>query len=176
MTVHKETISVTSHGGTPSYVDITEQVKAAIAASGVASGICCVISPHTTCSIFFEEFVHDRLEDGTEFLQADLDDVLARIIPDQTAVPPAGEYRYPGPEHYADVASWPDAEAYLPGGDKRALLNADAHLKATLLGSSQVFDVSDGKLGVGPTGYVYFVDFDRTRARQRRCTITVIGE
>ncbi|MBQ1404394.1 MAG: YjbQ family protein, partial [Lachnospiraceae bacterium] len=64
----------------------------------------------------------------------------------------------------------------LPGGDRTALWNGDAHLRATLLGSSQVLDVTDGKLGVGTTGYIYFVDFDRTRERQRRCIITVIGE
>lgn len=176
MSVYKETVTLTSHGGTPSYVNVTDAVKAAITNSGIRNGICCVMSPHTTCSVFFEEYVHDTLADGTEFLQADLDDVLARIIPNQTAVPPEGEYRYPGPEHYADVASWPDAEAYLPSGDKTQLLNADAHLKATLIGSSQTFEVDEGKLGVGVTGYVYFVDFDRTRARNRRCTIVVMGE
>ena len=176
MSVYKETVTLTSHGGTPSYVNVTDHVKAAIANSGISNGICSVISPHTTCSVFFEEYVHDTLDDGTEFLQADLDRVLSKIIPDQTAVPPAGEYLYPGPEHYADVASWPDAEEYLPGGDKTQLLNADAHLKATILGSSQTFEVDEGKLGVGVTGYIYFVDFDRTRARNRRCKIVVIGE
>ena len=176
MSVHSETISLMSHGSTPTYLDVTPQVKAAIAASGITTGTCTVISPHTTCSVFFEEYVHDRLPEGTEFLQADLDDALSRIFPDQTAVPPEGEYRYPGPEHYADVASWPDAEAYLPGGDKTQLLNAEAHLKATLLGSSQVFAVAEGKLAVGVTGYVYFVDFDRSRPRPRRCQIVVMGE
>ena len=176
MTVHSETIPLASHGGTPTYLDVTAEVKAAIARSGITTGTCTVISPHTTCAVFFEEFVHDRLPDGTEFLQADLDDALAKVFPNQTAVPPQGEYRYPGPEHYADVASWPDAEAYLPGGDKTQLLNAEAHLKATLLGSSQVFAVGEGKLAVGVTGYVYFVDFDRTRPRSRKCHIVVMGE
>ena len=54
---------------------------------------------------------------------------------------------------------------YLPDRDRKSPLELRRHLKATLLGSSQVFDVEDGKLGVGSTGYVYFVDFDRTRAR-----------
>ncbi len=176
MTVYAETLSLMSHGGTPTYLDVTAEVRSAIEASGITTGTCSVISPHTTCAIFFEEFVHDRTADGTEFLQADLDDALARIFPDQTAVPPDGEYRYPGPEHYAEVASWPDAETYLPGGDKTQLLNAEAHLKATLLGSSQVFAVREGQLAVGVTGYIYFVDFDRSRARARRCQIVVIGE
>ena len=176
MSVYKEKIELRSHGITPTFINITPQVKAAIANSGIQDGIVTVISPHTTCSVFFEEFVHDRMEDGTEFLQDDLNRALQAIFPDQTEIPPAGQYRYPGPEHYADVASWPNAEDYLPGGDKTALLNADAHLKATLLGSSCTLSVDDGKLGVGSTGYVYFVDFDRTRERKRSCKIVVIGE
>ncbi len=173
MAVYKETIEVHSHGGTPTYVNITPQVRAAIEKSGIKEGICAVISPHTTCAVFFEEFVHDFNEAGDEFLQEDLNNVLAKIIPDQTG---EGIYNYPGEKHYEAVRSWPDWEVYLPGGDRKALWNGDAHLKATMIGSSEVLDVTDGKLGVGETGYVYFVDFDRTRERTRKCRITVIGE
>lgn len=173
MAVFKKTFDMKSHGKTPSYFNITEEVKEAIAESGIKNGICAVVSPHTTCSVFFEEFVHDYDKDGDEFLQEDLNDVLGKLIPNQNA---AGIYHYPGEKHYEAVASWPDAEAYLPGGDRTALWNCDAHLKATLLGSSQVFDVENAKLGTGTTGYVYFVDFDRTRERTRHCRITVIGE
>ena len=173
MAVYKETIHLHSHGTTPSFFNITDAVKEVIAKSGIQNGICAVISPHTTCSVFFEEFVHDYNEDGDEYLQADLNDVLKKIIPDEVRL---GQYNYPGEKHYEAVASWPDAEAYLPGGDRTALFNGDAHLKATLLGSSQVLDVDQGKLGVGTTGYVYFVDFDRTRDRDRRRVITVNGE
>jgi thiamine phosphate synthase YjbQ (UPF0047 family) len=49
-------------------------------------------------------------------------------------------------------------------------------LKATLIGSSATLEVDQGKLAVGSTGYVYFVDFDRTRERARRCSIVVMGE
>ena len=38
------------------------------------------------------------------------------------------------------------------------------------------FEVDNGKLGVGTTGYVYFADFDRTRPRTRKCKIIVLGE
>lgn len=176
MTVHSETIVVTSRGTSPTYVDVTPGVKQAIANSGITAGICAVISPHTTCSVFFEEYVHDRFDDGTEFLQADLENVLGKVVPVQTELPPRGQYFYPGPEHFADVAAWPDAETYLPGGDKSQLLNADAHIKSTLLGSSEVFEVAAGELGVGPTGYIYFVDFDRSRSRQRKCKVVIIGE
>lgn len=173
MAVYKEQIEVQSHGKTPTYINITPQVRAAIEKSGVQNGICVVISPHTTCSVFFEEFVHDINEAGDEFLQADLNGVLEKIIPDQTN---AEIYNYPGEEHYKAVESWPDAAAYLPDGDRTALWNCDAHLKATILGSSQTFEVDNGKLGVGTTGYVYFADFDRTRPRTRKCKIVVMGE
>lgn len=173
MSIYKETIKLTSHGETPTFFDVTPQVKQAIENSEIKNGICTVISPHTTCAVFFEEFVHDYTENGDEFLQADLNDVLKKIIPDNIA---EGQYRYPGEKHYEAVASWPNAEDYLPGGDRTALLNCDAHLKATLIGSSETFEVDNGKLGVGTTGYVYFVDFDRTRSRTRKCKIIVMGE
>ena len=173
MAVYKEQIEVQSHGNSPTYINITPQVRAAIEKSGIQNGICAVISPHTTCSVFFEEFVHDINEDGDEFLQADLNKVLEKIIPDQTS---ADIYSYPGEEHYKAVESWPDAAAYLPNGDRTALWNCDAHLKATILGSSQVFEVDNGKLGVGTTGYIYFADFDRTRSRTCKCKIIVMGE
>ncbi|MEY8319931.1 YjbQ family protein [Lachnospiraceae bacterium 46-61] len=171
--VYKQQITVQSHGNTPSYINITEKVKKAIKQSNVQNGICAVISPHTTCSVFFEEFVHDFNESGDEFLQQDLNDVLTKIIPNQVN---ADIYTYPGEEHYKAVESWSNAAEYLPDGDRKALWNCDAHLKATLIGSSQTFDVDNGKLGVGTTGYVYFVDFDRTRPRTRKCKIIVIGE
>lgn len=173
MSIYKEQINLTSHGKTPSFFNITPSVKEAIKKSEIQNGICVVISPHTTCSVFFEEFVHDYTEDGDEFLQVDLNNVLQKIIPDNIA---EGQYNYPGEKHYEAVASWPDVEAYLPNGDRSALLNCDAHLKATLLGSSETFEVDDGKLGVGTTGYIYFADFDRTRARTRKCKIIIIGE
>ena len=173
MTVFKKKLTLESHGTTPTFINITEELRAAIAESGIREGIATVISPHTTCAVFFEEFVHDVDETGTEFLQNDLNAVLKKIIPDQTDW---NQYQYPGEEHYRAVERWPDAEAYLPGGDRTALWNCDAHLKATLIGSSETFDVTDGKLGVGTTGYCYFVDFARTRARTRKCIIVVMGE
>lgn len=173
MAVYKETILLKSHGKTPTYVNITPQVREAIEKSGIQDGICTVISPHTTCSVFFEEFVHDYNEAGDEFLQEDLNDVLKKIIPDHVS---EDQYNYPGEEHYKAVESWPDADTYLPNGDRTALFNGDAHLRSTLIGSSATLEVDEGKLGVGATGYVYFVDFDRTRERTRKCKIIVIGE
>lgn len=173
MTVSKKHITVHSKGNTPTYKDITQEVKVAIENSGISEGICVVLTSHTTCSVFYEEFVHDLNENGDEFLQEDLNNVLEKIIPNHDS---ADTYVYPGEEHYQAVEAWPNANDYLPGGDRSALWNGDAHLKATILGSSETFEVTDGKLAVGKTGYIYFADFDRTRARKRKCSIVVIGE
>lgn len=173
MAVYKKALELWSKGERPTFINVTEEVRQAIRDSHIQNGICTVISPHTTCAVFFEEYVHDVTEDGDDYLSIDLNEALKKIIPDNTH---EKQYYYPGEKHYEAVASWPDAEAYLPGGDRTALLNCDAHLKATLIGSSVTLEVDEGSLGVGTTGYVYFVDFDRTRARKRRCKIIVIGE
>ena len=39
MAVYKETIMLKSHGGTPTYVNITPQVREAIEKSGIKNGI-----------------------------------------------------------------------------------------------------------------------------------------
>ncbi|GAA0351012.1 YjbQ family protein [Alkalibacterium iburiense] len=173
MKLYKETITLQSEGDTPSYIDVTPQVREVIKESGIKEGLVTVISPHTTCAVFFEEFSHDRDSNGDEYLQIDLNEALEKIIPKHTS---ASTYHYPGEEHYKEVEKWPNIEEYLPGGDRSYLWNGDAHLKSTIIGSSEVFDVTDYTLGVGKTGYIYFVDFDVTRPRERRCLITVMGE
>ncbi|HPX32199.1 MAG TPA: YjbQ family protein [Erysipelotrichaceae bacterium] len=174
MAVYKETITgLISKGVSPTYFNITEEVKAIIERSGIKNGIICVISPHTTCSVFFEEYCHDLMPNGKEFLQQDLDNVLEKIIPDQTKW---GQYFYPGTLHFEDVESWPDYSKWLPSGTREELFNCDAHLKATILGNSATFELDEGKLGFGVTGYIYFVDFDRNRSRTRRCKVVIIGE
>ncbi len=168
-----KTIELQSKGNEPTYLNITEEVKDAITESGIKEGICVVVSPHTTCSVFFEEFAHDINENGVESLQEDLNNVLKKIVPDHDS---ADKYIYPGEEHYKVVESWPNASDYLPNGDRTALWNGDAHLKSTILGSSETFVVENGKLGVGTTGYIYFVDFDTTRPRDRKYKVVVMGD
>ena len=176
MEVYKEHIIVKSHGKTPTFINITSQIRNAIKYSQIKDGIVVITTPHTTCSIFFEEFVHDFTDEGTEFLQVDLNNTLKKIIPDQTEMPPEGPYLYPGEKHFKDVETWPNSSEYLPNGDRTALLNCDAHLKSTILGSNITLEVDKGNLAVGSTGYVYFVDFDRTRERTRKCSIIILGK
>lgn len=168
-----KTIELESKGKYPTFINITDQVRDAIKDSEIKTGICVVVSPHTTCSVFFEEYAHGINKDVVESLQEDLNNSLVKIIPKHID---SKTYVYPGEEHYKAVESWPNAAEYLPNGDRSALWNGDAHLKSTLIGSSETFVVEDGQLGAGKTGYVYFVDFDVTRARKRKCKIVVLGD
>ena len=176
MSDYHESIQVTSQGSEPTFINITDEVKRCIAASKISQGIVAITSPHTTCAIYFDEFAHDLKENGTDYLQDDLNRCLSKIVPNQKDFPPDDGYQYPGEEHYRAVESWPNADQYVPGGDRSQLLNADAHIKASILGSSEICSIVDSQLAFGVTGYLFFVDFDRTRSRQRTCHITVIGE
>lgn len=168
-----KTIELNLKGKRVKFADITNMVKDAIKESKIKDGICVVISPHTTCSVYFEEYSHDKFEDGTEYLQYDLNSSLKKIVPDHDD---SEQYNYPGKAHYEAVESWPNASEYLPNGDKTALWNGDAHIKSTIIGSSETFAVENNKLSIGKTGYIYFVDFDKTRSRIRKCKIVIIGD
>ena len=84
-------------------------------------------------------------------------------------------YRYPGERHFEAVESWPNGASYLPDG-RKSLWNGDAHLRSTLVGRSQVYEVADGKLQMNGLASIFFVDFDRTRERVRRVKVVVMGE
>ncbi len=165
-------ISLKSNGGVPTYSDITNEVEQTIKESGADFGLCLVSTTHTTCSVFYEEYVHDKVEDGREFLQKDLDNVLEKLVHKHLK---KDDYIYPGELHYEAVRSWDNWQEYLPNNDESALFNADAHIKATILGSNQTFEIFQGKLKKSITGYVYFVDFDVTRPRNRKVRIIVMG-
>lgn len=173
MTVKKGEVVVATAAHKPTYIDITDEVARIVAESGIQNGIVTVISAHTTCALFSEEFDHDYTPAGDTFLQADLNDGLDRVFPEQHDWK---TYRYPGLKHFEEVESWPNIEAYLPGGNRSMLWNGDAHLRSTLIGNNQTFEVDEGKLQMNGLASIYFVDFDRTRERTRKARVIVIGE
>lgn len=172
MTVYHEKFQVDTVSKRDSFHDITNLVNLAIHNSQVKYGLCCISTAHTTCSVFFEEYTHDVDALGDDFLNLDLSHILTKIVPEHNST---DSYLYPGEEHYRAVESWEQAEEYLPNGDRKALWNGDAHIKATILGNSVTFPIVEGQLAVGKTGYIYFVDFDRTRERTRGITVTIIS-
>ena len=173
MTVYKDTISTQTLAGKPTYVDITEGVAGVVAASGIQEGTVTVISCHTTCAVFSEEYDHDRTPAGDTFLQADLNDGLDKIFPEQHDW---STYRYPGLQHFEEVESWPNPESWLPNMDRTMLWNGDAHLRSTLIGGTQVLEVAEGKLQMNGLASIYLVDYDRTRERTRKVRVIVMGE
>jgi thiamine phosphate synthase YjbQ (UPF0047 family) len=173
MAVYKDQITVDTLAGKPTYVDITSGVRDIVEASGIKEGVVVVISAHTTCAIFSEEFDHDYTPAGDTFLQADLSDGLDKVFPEQHDW---NTYRYPGLRHFEEVESWPNPESWLPGGDRTMLWNGDAHLRSTVIGSNQTFEVAEGKLQMNGLASIFLVDFDRTRERTRRARVIVMGD
>lgn len=156
----------------PQYFEIRQACRDFVAETGVTEGVLTIQSPHTTCSVFFEEMVHDFDAKGDEFLQVDLNKHLDRVFPKQLEFD-GSEYNYPGPKHI-EYAYEVEAEEF--GANPAILLNGDAHLKATTVGSSIQIIIHEGKLMTGTYGFIYFVDFDGNRPRHRRCLLNVMGE
>lgn len=171
MKTYTKDLSLTSNGQRVSYHNITEVVKQAVKESEIVNGICVVQSPHTTCSVIFEEFVHDLDFNGDEFLQVDLNRILDKIIPRELSE--ATNYRYPGPKHLDFLMSLDDPNY---PSDPGTILNGDAHIRASLFGSSETFIVKETALQIGSVGYIYFIDFDQNRKRNRKCQLMIIGE
>lgn len=171
MAVYKDTITVTSNGGRPTYHNVTDQVRRIVEKSGIKNGLCVVQSQHTTCSVIFEEFVHDTDFNGDEFLQVDLNRILDRIVPRELTE--NMEYRYPGPKHLDFLMSLDDP-AYPK--DPGTILNGDAHIRGSLFGASESFILDEGILKTGSVGYIYFIDWDQNRVRDRKCHVLVMGE
>ena len=64
---HRETPLRTAGGLT--VTDITEEVQEGVRESGVRNGVCCVYSPHTTCSVRVNEYERGFLEDFSVLLR-----------------------------------------------------------------------------------------------------------
>jgi len=171
MTVFQKKLILHSNGRRVTYHNIREDVKQAVRESGVKNGIVTVQSPHTTCSVIFEEFVHDKDFNGDEYLQVDLNRILDRIVPRELS--DGTDYRYPGPKHVDFLMSMNDPNY---PADPGTILNGDAHIRGSLFGASQTFVITDGVVQTGTVGSVYFVDWDQNRERDRKCLICVIGE
>lgn len=166
MSVYSHKLTVSSVGDRISYHEITDEVRKVVCNSQINEGIVVVTTVHTTCSVFFEEMVHDRNWYGDEFLQVDLNKILEKIIPTCTT---EGMYHYPGPLHGEFVEE-------VCGDNKTRALNTDAHLRATLIGNSVTLPLVNGEVITGKYGYIYFVDWDHKVSRERDIYIQVIGE
>lgn len=69
------------------------------------------------------------------------------------------------PDVMSDVFDWLARTVPERGGWQHAEGNADAHVKAVLVGSSVSVPVSDGHLALGTWQGVFFCEFDGPRSR-----------
>ena len=130
-------------------IDITDQIEAAVAASGVKDGMVWAMTSHTSAGLLVTE--------GIECLERDVLTHLERLAPKQ---PPAGTYGY-WHNRYLDY-------------DGRLVFNAGDHLKSILGGVNCLFPVENGKLVRGSRQRAYFVEYDGPLART--VFIQVLGE
>ena len=116
-------------------VDVTAQVQKAVAASGVATGVCYLYVPHTTAAITINECADPDVA-------RDVEGALDRLIPAK------GPYRH--------------SEG-----------NSDSHVKAVLVGTSQIVFVEGGKLALGRWQGIFLCEFDGPR--ERRLHVRVVA-
>lgn len=152
------------------FVNMRDYILRFLKSCSFENGILVIQSVHTTCSVIFEEFTHDLDGLGYDYLQHDLVHGLNQVFPKQNLYDEY--YKYPGPQHRQ--LSYRDYEEYRD--NPAILLNADAHLKASLLGSSLTLVVENGHLLTGEFGDVYFVDWDGNRRRNRTCVLCALGD
>ena len=171
MIIHHDKITLNTIQGRPSYHDIRQELLDIVAASSISDGLLTVSSTHTTCSLYFDETIHDRNFFGDEYLQVDINNIMEKIVPRMTS---EGQYNSPGPEHVQFGLSLADP-AYPP--EKWTMLNTDAHIRSSIFGSpSLTFIIKDSKLLLGSLGRVYFIDWDQLRERTRTMNVLVMGE
>src|SRR5699024_10882474 len=96
MKTYSDNLTLTSYGDRVTYHEITEQIKKILAASNIQEGLCVVSSPHTTCSVIFEEKSYDESVYGYDYLQLDLNNLLEKLVPDCKA---HSQYFHPGPDY-----------------------------------------------------------------------------
>ena len=147
-TFHRET-SLRTAGGL-SVTDITEQVQEAVLESGVRDGVCCVYSPHTTCSVRVNEYERGFLEDFSVLLR--------RLVPT---------------EHYYAHDDW-DRRTENVSEEDMGASNGHSHCMSMLMGpAGESIPVRDGVLCLGRWQRVLFLELDRER--DRRWLVHVVG-
>jgi secondary thiamine-phosphate synthase enzyme len=75
------------------------------------------------------------------------------------------------PDALTDILNTLEALVPWEHGYRHGEGNAAAHIKSTLVGTSQTVPVRDGRLALGRWQGIYFADFDGPRERQFQVTV-----
>jgi len=130
--------------------DITEEVREAVAASGIKDGLCCIYSPHTTCSVRVNEWESGFLEDFAVLLK--------RLVPS---------------DHYYAHDDWDKRTENICPEDMD-FGNGHSHCMSMLLGpAGETVPVREGELCLGTWQRILFLELDRER--DRRWLVQVVG-
>ena len=129
------------------FIDITDDLRAAVDRAGIAHGQLSVSSSHTTAAIVLNE--HEPL------LLNDMARVLSRFAP-------AGDYY----EHN-------DFSIRTVNMTEEECANGHAHCQHLLLGSSETIPIHAGELRIGRWQRCFLVELDH--ARQREVFVQALG-
>lgn len=154
-----------------SYHCITQSAEKIVKDSNIKNGILVLSSSHTTCSLFFEEYMHDKNYYGDEYIQVDINNIMEKLVPKCNT---ETQYFSPGPEHIDFGLSLTDPNY---PQEKWTMLNTDAHIKSSIFGNNSLtFIIENGEIKLGSLGKIYFVDWDQLRKRKRTINVLVMGE
>ena len=117
--------------------NITAEVQAAVADSGVAEGLCLVNAMHITASVFINDEEEGLKQDYARWLES-----LAPFNPGSD----------PGKGGYLHNRSGED--------------NGDAHQKRQIMGREVVVAITAGKLDFGPWEQIFYGEFDGRRDKR----------
>jgi len=119
------------------YLDITGDVEAAVAGSGVRHGLCLVNAMHITASVYINDAEPGLIEDYDRWLEQ-----LAPFNPGTD--PSSGGYHH----------------------NRTGEDNADAHHKRQIMGRQVVVAITDGRLDFGPWERIHYAEFDGRRRKR----------
>ncbi|WP_317313708.1 YjbQ family protein [Absicoccus porci] len=171
MTTFYQSFDIQTVSGRPSYHDLNGKLNIIAEKSNIDNGIMVIQTPHTTCSFYYDETMHDCNYYGDEYLQVDINNIMDRLVPRMTS---ENQYCSPGPKHIEFGMSLSDPRY---PAEKWVMLNTDAHLRSSIYGSNfMTIILHEGKLELGSLGRVYFVDWDQLRARKRTVSVMIMGD
>jgi secondary thiamine-phosphate synthase enzyme len=141
-----ETLEVETRGA-PDFIDITDEVNAIVADSGVTFGQVTIFSTHTTAAI--------RINENEPLLLRDMARVLRQLAPSDS-------YYEHNDFGRRTVNMNPDECA-----------NGHAHCQHLFLSTSETIPVMDGKAVLGTYQRIFLIELDHPR--MRKVLVTVLG-
>ncbi len=150
MTVVTHTLALNTPAA-PEFIDITDEVVAAVNKSGVKNGTVTVYVKHTTAAIRINEKESGFIQDFKDYLNK--------------TFPPFNYYRHNDMKIRTEN---------LDCDDDRCDKNGHSHCQHMLLGTSETIPIVDGKLTLGRWQRVFLVEL--CSPRKREVVFQVIGE